>query len=103
MSEAINVVINEMREIIKLEDGEERQERINKVLNKMASAGVDSIAQSKDPSMAASIFFGGFSTIGLMLHAVDVDKDNAQSCMNFIQVVMGMCTNALTKSEEGEE
>lgn len=103
MSQAINVVINECREIIKQEDGKDRQERINKVLNQMASAGVQSIADSKDPRLAASIFFGGFSTIGIMLHAVDVDKDNVESVMNFIQVVMGMCTNALSKSEEEEE
>jgi hypothetical protein len=99
--EKVNTLYNEIREIIKLPDEKERHEKIKEVLSALASVGVTAISSSNDPQVAVSAYFGGFSAIAMMLGAIEIDKDNAGSVINYVQTVIGMCTHVLIKAEKG--
>ena len=101
--DSVNQLYNEIRSIIKLPDEKGRHEKIAGVLSSLASIGVNTVSKSSDPSLAVSVYFGGFSAIAMMLGAIEIDKDNAASVVNYVQTVIGMATHALIKAEKGEK
>lgn len=99
-SDKVNKLYDDIRTIIKLPDEKERHDKIRDVLSSLASIGVDAVAKSSEPQLAVSAYFGGFSSIAMMLGAVEIDKDNAGSVINYVQTVIGMATHALIVAEE---
>lgn len=100
-NQKVNMIYDMCRDIIKMEDGQERHNKISELLSIMSSVGVNTVENSGDPRMAVALHFGGFSSIAMMLGAVDLDDPKTHgSFINFVQVCVGMSTNALQKSEE---
>ena len=94
----VNEVYNEIRTILKMEDGQTKGKRSAELLTTFANMAAGVINSSKDPGFMAATHFGGFSTIAMMIGATD-DTTSAEDKLKFILTILGMCTGAINKLE----
>jgi len=101
MDKNIGDLQNEVREILKSTDKDERGQRIVEMMKKISPVGGEVIAASNDPAFAAGAYFGAFTLIALA--AGSGTNVPATSYHEFTLTVMAIATTALIRMEKDEK
>jgi len=96
------MMVNEIREIMKMPDGNARTERIAALLNDCSELAVSGLNASCDPKKVSVMYYAGMVANMHLLAAGLPEECSMENRMNFIETVCGLIGgNHMSMEEEG--
>ncbi len=93
----VNMLYDKIRDILKLPNSKERNEKIGLLLGELSAHCSISLSNSKNPGFAIRTYFAGFTAIALMLGASS--EESVENQMSMIIKTIVMCTRAISHEE----